>query len=178
MGDVLLAPDGTLASLDGPPVADPLGCLGHAVRLDGGCTLRSFFAMLRRYEVLLRLGDFFPAALAEAEACPASGCVTPLLSFLELRKTVSLIGYPGEPRIEVQTAFHGVAGGEPQELRFYSYEALLDLPLRLGRLRHMVLGDAVSVLECETAYGLFEVIEGVAWELGFHHVPKPCTLRR
>ena len=41
---------------------------------------------------------------------------------------------------------------------------------------HVVLGDTVSILEFDTAYGLFEFIEGVAWELGFHHVPKNCTI--
>ncbi len=178
MDTVLLTRDGTLQTAHGAPAADPLACLGLAARLEDGCSLRSVFAMLRRYEILLRLGEFLPAALAEAEACPPSGCATSLLGRLELQKTVRLIGFPGPARIEIQTVFCGMAGDEPQELRFFAYDVLLDLPLLLGSLRHEVLGDAVSVLTCETAYGLFELIDAVAWELGFHHVPKPCTVRR
>ncbi len=178
MDEVRLFPDGTIRDAGGAEISDPLGRLGHAVTLEPGYSLRSFFAMLGRHGVLVRLGEFLGDALAEAGACPPEGCVTPLLGGLELQKTVRLIGFPGEPRVEILTALRGVAGGETQEIRFYDFGAILDLPLRLGRLRHEVLGDTVSVLECETAYGLFECIEGVAWELGFHHVPKNCTLRR
>ena len=40
-------------------------------------------------------------------------------------------------------------------------ENLLDMPLKLGRLRHIVFGDKVDTLEFETVYSLFEFIDGV-----------------
>ena len=176
MRELRLFPDGTMRTAEGATVVDPLPCLGDAVQLEPGFSLRSFFAMLGRYAVLMRLGDFLEGAVAEAAACPPRGCVTPLLGCLEIQKTLKLIGFPGDPRLEIQTAFHGLAGTAIQEIRFFSYDKLLDMPIRLGKLKHVVLGDTVSVLEFDTAYGLFELIEGVAWELGFHHVPQNCTI--
>ena len=178
MPDASLFPDGTIRVGEGPVVIDPLPLLGHTIRLDPAYSLRSFFAMLGRYAALLRLGEFLEGALAEARACPPGGCVTASLQCLELRKVVRLIGFPGKPRVEILTVFDGLGGGERQEIRFVGFDSLLDMPVRLGKLRHEVLGDTVSVLECETEYGLFEMIEGVAWELGFHQVPQHCTLRR
>lgn len=178
MPDVSLFPDGTIRVGEGITVIDPLPLLGHTVRLEPAYSLRAFFAMLDRYPELLRLGEFLEGARAEVRACPPRGCVTASLECLELRKVVRLIGFPGTPRIEILTAFEGLGGGERQEIRFFGFDSLLDMPVRLGKLRHEILGDAVSVLECDTAYGLFEMIEAVAWELGFHHVPQHCTIRR
>ena len=107
MRELRLFPDGNIRTAEGAAVVDPLPCLGHAVHLEPGFSLRSFFAMLGRYDVLLRLGDFLGSAAAEVAACPPRDCVTPLLSCLEIQKTLKLIGFPGSPRLEIQTAFHG-----------------------------------------------------------------------
>jgi hypothetical protein len=52
------------------------------------------------------------------------------------------------------------------------------MPLRLGKLKHVVFGDKIDVFEFETVFSLFEFIDGVAWELSFHGAPEACELRR
>jgi hypothetical protein len=56
--------------------------------------------------------------------------------------------------------------------------SLLDLPFKLGKLKHIVFGDRVDIFEFETVYTLFEFIDGIAWQLGFHVTPEQCELRR
>ena len=57
-------------------------------------------------------------------------------------------------------------------------DSLLDLPLKLGKLKHIVFGDRVDIFEFDTVYTLFEFIDGIAWQLGFHAAPEQCELRR
>jgi hypothetical protein len=57
-------------------------------------------------------------------------------------------------------------------------ENLLDLPVKLGRLKHVIFGDRVDIFEFDTVYTLFEFIDGIAWELSFHGTPKQCEIRR
>ena len=52
----------------------------------------------------------------------------------------------------------------------------MDMPLKLGVLKHIVFGDKVDVFEFETVFNLFEFIEGIIWELSFQGTPKECTL--
>lgn len=188
-----LAKDGTLLR-DGRPVAEALPLLGAALELEEGCTLRSFFALLRRYPALQGLSEFLPQALAEAEACPDSGCRSEEFRCLVLGKSMELIGFPGPVRAETYTWLQGLglseltlgsaatepgaAGAESaglmeadKEIRFVPLARLLDAPLKLGGLKHVVLGDVDRKLFCETRFTLFEVVDGLAWELGFRGGP-------
>ena len=38
--------------------------------------------------------------------------------------------------------------------------------------------DRVDIFEFDTVYTLFELIDGIAWELSFHGTPKQCEIRR
>jgi len=155
---VFLASDGTLRAEGKPLGENVLGYLGHRIRLEEGYTLRSFFKMLAAFPVLSRLSDAF--------------------EFLQLARTVEMVGFPGKPRLEIFISFHGLAGEETGELRFLQLEHLLDMPLKLGRLKHVVFGDHVDVLTFETFYTLFEMIDTIGWELSFHGTPETCELRR
>lgn len=185
-----LTQDGTLTR-EGRPVSEALPLLGAALEFEEGCTLRSFFALLRRYPALQELSEFLPPALAEAEACPASGCRSEEFRCLVLGKTTELIGFPGPVRAETYTWLLGLGltelslGGAPsgpgaesaglmkadKEIRFIPLARLLDAPLKLGGLKHVVLGDVDRKLFCETRFTLFEVVDGLAWELGFRGGP-------
>ena len=57
-------------------------------------------------------------------------------------------------------------------------EQIFDMPVRIGKLKHVVFGDKVDVLEFDTVFNLFEFIEGIVWQLSFHRSPKECALRR
>lgn len=178
MDEIRLDKAGELSTADGP-VADPLGVLGHTLRLEPGVTLRSVFALLARHPVLLRLSPFLAEWAAEVPGMPESGCVTGDFQRLELGRSVEMVGFPGEPRTDIATLVYGANGSAARrDIRPLPLEQLLDMPLHLGPLRHVVLGDAPAQLEFATDYSLFDVLEGLGWQLGFHTFPKQCSLRR
>ena len=201
METVRLTRDGRLVGPGDVPVTDPLPALSLAISLEEGCTLRSFFLMLRRYPDLLKLSEFLPAVLADAEKCPVSGCLSDDISLLAVGKTMELIGFPGEPRAEPYLWLRGLAapsgGAVPpsldaeqpgvflaglmeanREIRFTPLEILLDTPLFLAGLKHVVLGDVDRSLFCETRFTLFEVVDGLAWEFGFRGGSQQCSIGR
>jgi hypothetical protein len=172
MNQVILTADGNLLT-----AAKPLAVLGHQVLLAPGCTLRSWFRMIERHAPFAELSDFFKILRAQYTCCPAERCSWPDFSALEFAKVVEMIGYPGEPRMEIYNALQGIAGGAGMEIRHLPLEVLLDVPLRLGRLRHVIFGDQVDTFSFETVYTLFEFIDGIAWELSFHGAPPECQMR-
>ena len=74
---------------------------------------------------------------------------------------LEMVGFPGKPRMEIYTSFLCLSGKEAVEVRLVQVEDLLDTPLSLGPLRHVVLGDEMDIFEFETVYTLFEFIEGI-----------------
>ena len=89
-----------------------------------------------------------------------------------------MIGFPGQPRLEIYTSLKAITGAERSEIRDFPLACLLDMPVRLGPLRHVVFGDSVDVFEFDTVFTLFEFIDGIAWELSFQNTPITCELRR
>lgn len=201
-----MSQDGLLLKAGDKPASDVMPLLPQALRLDPDCTLRSFFAMLIRYPDLQKLSGFLPAAVKEAESCPASGCRCDDIAALVLGKTMELIGFPGEPRAELYLWLRGLeprtleahtpgagmnaalegGGGWPlellleadREIRFIPLQILLDTPLMSSGLKHVVLGDVDRKLFCESRFSLFEVVDGLAWELGFQGGNQQCSLGR
>lgn len=203
---VHLTKDGLLLGPSGSE-SSPLAALCRPLRLEEGYSLRSFFSLLVRYPVLLQISQFLPAALEDAGKCPAVGCRTDEVSVLVLGKTVELIGFPGKPRSEIYIWLRGlvpasgagdsgsgsmdVSGKDfrssfppsglreaDRDIRFISLRLLLDTPLVLGGLQHVLLGDVDQRLFCETRFTLFEIIDGLAWELGFQGGTQQCSIGR
>ncbi len=178
MNTVTLQSDGALAQREQAIEADPLVFLNHQVELDRGYTLRSFFKMIERYPVFGKLNEFLPECLQQYRSCPDGECVAPEVGHLELYKTVEMMGFPGEPRLEIYPTLCGVQGSDSCEIKAFPLEQLLDMPVRIGKLKHVVFGDTVDVLEFDTVFNLFEFIEGIVWQLSFHRNPQACALRR
>jgi hypothetical protein len=177
MNAVTLKKDGTL-KLKGKTVAtDALDLLSFQVALEDTYTLRSFFKMLDNYTLLVKLNSFFPTYIEQYHNCPEQGCSAGWLDYLEFGKTVEMIGVP-DRRLEIYTSLFGVCDSETAEIKSMQLASLLDLPLKLGRLKHIVFGDRVDIFEFDTVYTLFEFIDGIAWQLGFHATPEQCELRR
>ncbi len=156
----------------------PLPFLNHGVELDAGYTLRSYFRLLETYPPLQELNAFASTLLEQVRKSPESGCVYGGFTHLEFNKTAEMIGFPGKPRMEIYTTFHGVDDTQSVEIRSLRVENLLDMPVKLGRLKHIVFGDKVDVFEFDTVYTLFEFVDGIAWELSFHGTPMECQIRR
>ncbi len=178
MNTVTLKTNGTLFTNGKLVDAEPLCCLGLKIELDPRVSVRSLFAMLERYPLLTRLNAFFPTYLEQYREAPADGCRCDDFDYIEFYKTVEMVGFPGEPRLEIYSSLKGIGESEPREIRNYELEQLLDMPLKLGRLKHIVFGDKVGQFEFATVFNLFEFIDGVVWELSFHGTLRACALRR
>ncbi len=178
MNSIRLQSDGVIIDSRKPVATDPLSYLSFRVELAEDFTLRSFFRMIASYPQLVKLNAFFPSYLEQYRACPEGNCVGAGFDFLEFGKTVEMIGYPGEPRLDIYHSLRGVCGTAAGEIRSSRLEQLLDLPLRLGKLKHVVFGDRMEDFEFDTVFTLFEFIDGIAWELSFHGTPDACDLRR
>ena len=171
MDTIRLRADGTLSS-----DATFAGLLRMKLEIDEDATLRSFFRLLRRCPLAREVAPGLAEALEEAEACPPAGCRYPGLEALRLAKRVELSGFPGAPRVDVYLAVEGV-GDDLPELRFFRLRDMLDTPLRTGRARHVLLGEAASELDAETSFTLFDLLEGMGWELGFQGGSLTCNLK-
>ena len=177
MNSVTLEANGILTAKAQAVVEDPLRYLGYQVRLVPDCTLRSYFNLLDNYASLTRLGDFFVMLREQYAKCPQQDCLWPAYSCLEFTKVVEMIGFPGDPRLDVYNTLQGRQDAKVEEIRMLPLAVLIDMPIRLGRLRHVIFGDSVDTFEFETIYTLFEFIDGIAWELSFHGTPLECQIR-
>ena len=175
---MILTKEGAIVQNGKTVASDPLMFLSAMVNLETGYTLRSYFQLLERYALLRQLNPFFPSYLEQYHASPKSECIFEGFDHLELSKTVEMIGFPGKPRLEIYSLFYGVHGSETGEIKSIQIGDLLDMPVTLGKLKHIVFGDKVDIFEFDTVFNLFEFIEGIAWELSFHGTPRQCELRR
>ena len=174
---VSLKRDGTIHYKQNAVDSDVLQYLSYQIKLEEDYTLRSFFEMIDKYALLGKLNCFFPTYIEQYLDCPDQGCDSGTIDHLEFLKTVEMIGYP-EKCLEVYSSLRGILDTEPVEIRSLQLNSLLDLPLMLGRLKHVVFGDRVDIFEFDTVFTLFEFIDGITWELSFHVIPEQCELRR
>ena len=172
-----LKKDGTIYHKESAVDSDILKYLSYQIGLEVPYTLRSFFGMVEKYELLGRLNSFLPTCIEQYLNCPEQGCESDIIDHLEFAKTVELIGVP-EKRLEIYSSIRGIHKSDSVEIRALQLNSLLDMPLKLGRLKHVVFGDRVDILEFDTVFTLFEFIDGITWELSFHVIPEQCELRR
>ncbi len=178
MNPLRLEADGTLWLRDQALADDVIACLGHPLKLSAACTLRSFFRLLDREKGLQRLNCFAPSFLARYHQSPDHACLFPGIAHLQLTRIIEMTGFPGTPAIRIFVNLEGVGtDGAPQPIKAAGIEQLLEIPLRLGRLKHIVFGDRIDTLEFDTLFNLFEFIDGICWELSFHNLPDQCRLR-
>ena len=177
MFSVSLKRDGAIHYKQRAVVSEVLKYLSYQITLEEAYTLRSFFEMINQYKLLGKLNSFFPTYIEQYAACPEQGCDSETIDYLEFIKTVEMIGYP-EKGLEIYSSICGIKNNDTLEIRSLQLNGLLDLPLKLGRLKHVVFGDRVDIFEFDTVFTLFEFIDGITWELSFHVIPEQCELRR
>jgi hypothetical protein len=176
MNQITLLNDGSIIESNKIVPGDSLMILGCQVELEQGYTLRSFFRMFEKYALLVKLDAFVADCRQRYLRCPKGHCTSDDIDHLQFYKTVEMIGFPGEPRLEIYNTLCGARGGENLEIKSFHLENLLDMPLKLGVLKHIVFGDKVDVFEFDTVFSLFEFIEGIIWELSFQGTPKECAI--
>lgn len=176
MNTIALLPDGRLAHHERIVEGDPLSYLGFQVAVEPECCLRSFFRMLESHAVLARLNPFSLSFMDSYRTSPGSGCRIGGVQRLELSRTVEMIGFPGDPSMQIFVSLEGRCGTETCDIKPFWLEQLLDLPLQLGRLKHLVFGDQMDRFDFETGFNLFELIDGICWQLSFHNLPEQCRI--
>ena len=172
-----LKKDGAIYHQEHTVDSDVLKYLSYQIGLEDKYTLRSFFEMIEKYELLGRLNSFLPTCIEQYLSCPQQGCESDIIDHLEFSKTVEMIGYP-DKKLEIYSSIRGILEKDAVEIRSLQLNSLLDMPLKLGRLKHVVFGDRVDIFEFDTVFTLFEFIDGITWELSFHVIPEQCELRR
>ena len=177
MNTVTLKKDGSINHKGKTVQSDALSLLSSQIKLDEGYSLRSFFEMLGKYTLFAELNEFFPMYLEQYHTDAEDGGDAGLLDYLEFGKTVEMIGVP-DKRLEIYISLFGVHRSQTSEIKSMQLNRLLDIPLKLGRLKHIVFGDRVDIFEFDTVYTLFEFIDGIGWQLSFHATPEQCELRR
>ncbi|WDP88362.1 MAG: hypothetical protein HUN04_00810 [Desulfobacter sp.] len=155
----------------------PLKLLSHLIELEQGFTLASFFAMVDRYNILIQLSEMLEPLAVMARVAgddyPAADGIDRLVFY----KTIAMKGFPGKPGVEIYNSLKGVKGDEILGLKFFQMESLLEHELCLGELKHIIFGDSQDMFTYETHYSLYELIEGVSWELSFNFNPLQCSIR-
>lgn len=178
MNIIRLQADGSLVDARSAPIRDVLPHFSSRVELADDFSLRGYFNIVGQHPVLTELNSFFPAYLEQYHQCPPQNCTGAGFDWLEFGKTIEMIGFPGEPRIDIYHSLVGVSADQTSELKSSRLEGLLDLRLKLGKLKHIILGDKVDIFRFDTVFNLFEFIDGIAWELSFHGTPDACDIRR
>jgi hypothetical protein len=146
--------------------------------LGEAASLRSFFSMLESYPLLTRISPFCPDLLGQYGRLPEAGCHYEACEALEFSKTIEMIGFPGDPKLEIYRSLTGrqAEGDKRLDLKLVPLGRLLDMPLGLGPLRHVIFGDNIDTFVFDTVYTLFEFVDGVAWQLGFQSAPEVCHI--
>jgi len=178
MGKIFIDSSGNLLKKGQKQIGPVLKLLGNPIELDKAFTLRSFLLMIRRYPELKNLSEILEPLL---EIIPKNDSVKNKINDIEslvFYKTIEILGFPGKPKLTVYNSLKGVIQKKTKDLKFFHPETLLDHTLTLGKLKHIVFGDKEDIFEYETVYTLFELVEGVAWELSFNFNPLQCSIRR
>ena len=181
METIQIRKDGTILKKNKPVRTHCLDLLGHSVCLAPDFMLASFFQMVRAYPQLKKVSPLFEAFLG---IIPETGPVperSDEIKGLTFYKTIEIIGFPGTPAIQIYNSLKGRMPDklhEPMDLKFFHLESLLGHTLSLGQLQHIVFGDNQDIFSFDTFYTLFELLEGIAWELSFNFNPLECSIRR
>ncbi|MBT3177760.1 MAG: hypothetical protein HOG03_11020 [Desulfobacula sp.] len=178
MEKIFLHKNGVITKKGKKTITSVLKLLGNTIEIDEIFTLGSFFAMVKKYPDLKNISEILEPLLEIILKNRGSEFKTEELESLLFYKIIEIKGFPGSPNLNFYTNLKGVVGKEILDLKFFHLENLLDLKLKLGKLKHVVFGDREDAFQYETFYTLFEFVEGIAWELSFNFNPLECSIRR
>jgi len=178
MEKILLHHTGFITKKDRKISASVLKILGNCIELDEKFTLGSFFHMVRLYPDLKNISDIL-VPLLDIISKNGGLCIkTEELDALIFYKTIEIKGFPGKPSLNMYNSLKGICNKTAKDLKFFHLETLLNHTLTLGKVKHIVFGDTEDIFQYDTFYTLFELVEGIAWELSFNFNPLQCSIRR
>ncbi|MCG8637693.1 MAG: hypothetical protein MI863_27960 [Desulfobacterales bacterium] len=177
MENIVLTQGGRILKRGVPFTGNPISLLSHLVTLEHGFRLSSFFAMVRAHTDYIQLSELAEPLLSMAEEAGKGYPKSAELDGLVFYKTIAMKGFPGKPGVEIYNSLKGVKGEKHLGLKFFQMAGLLEHELRLGELKHIIFGDGQDMFTYETHYSLYELIEGVIWEMSFNFNPLQCSIR-
>ncbi|NOX32851.1 MAG: hypothetical protein GXP56_03815 [Deltaproteobacteria bacterium] len=178
MEKIYLKKDGTITK-KGKKITSPvLKLLGNTIEFDENFTLGSFFMMVDLYPDLKNTSEILEGLVEIVSKNNCPGIKTDELNSLVFYKTIEIKGFPGNPSLNFYNSLKGIFNKSLKDLKFFHLETLLDHKLNLGKLTHVVFGDKEDIFQYETFYTLFELMEGITWELSFNFNPLQCSIRR
>ncbi len=178
MEKIFIDPSGRILKKGQKQIGPALKLLGKPIELDKAFTLKSFFLMLDQYPELKQISEILESLLKIVTGNDGLGAKTHEIESLVFYKTIEIQGFPGKPKLNMYNSLKGVMNKTAKDLKFFHLETLMDHTITLGKLKHIVFGDKEDIFQYETFYTLFELVEGVAWELSFNFNPLQCSIRR
>lgn len=178
MEKIIIHPDGEITKNGKKLAASVLKLLGNSIQIDEKFRLASFFMMINLYPDLKNISEILEPLLEIISKTGGSKMKTEELDSLLFYKTIEIKGFPGIPSLTFYNSLKGVFNKKTKDLKAFHLETLLDHRLKLGKLKHVVFGDREDIFQYETFYTLFELVEGIAWELSFNFNPLQCSIRR
>ncbi|HCY83658.1 MAG TPA: hypothetical protein DHV36_00820 [Desulfobacteraceae bacterium] len=177
MDKIRVSTDGRIIKRGKPFSGNPLSLLAHMVDLEPGFTLNSFFSMVAQNAVFTELSALVQPLSAMAAKAGKGYPKAHEIDGLVFYKTIAMKGFPGKPGVDIYNSLKGVKADETIGLKFFQMESLLEHDFCLGELKHIIFGDSQDMFTYDTHYSLFELIEGVTWELSFNFNPLQCSIR-
>lgn len=177
--DILtLTSEGRVLTKNKKAAKEILPLLSNTICLAPGFSLASFFEMVQHYPDLMRLSHYLEPLVKIGDTGDAQAVKSGEIQQLVFYKTIAMKGFPGTPRVEIYNSLKGVQDNKMISLKFFQIETLAAHELTLGKLEHVIFGDGQEMFTYDTCYSLFELVEGIAWDLSFCFNPIQCTLRR
>ena len=163
---------------------DVLAYLMETVELAEGFTVRDYFKIVEKHEMLHLLDHYFEPFLEEVRKCPAEGCTDSDHVAIEFRKYVSA-DFGDDAHISMDYSLICKTPDEhttPDEngythygISFVPMSKLLDVPITFGKLGiHRISNKKAEEFSYEfiTYYSLWDFIRGFIWEISFYGVPE------
>ncbi len=176
MEKICLTKEGAILKKNKAVTGNVFSLLSHTIELAPGFTLASFFALISQYPCLIKMSELLDTYLTMATASPQFP-QTREIEGLVFFKTIAMKGFPGKPGIQIYNSLKGIKNNQTRDLKFFQMESLLEHELILGELKHIIFGDGQDMFTYETFYSLFELIEGITWEMSFNFNPLQCSIR-
>ncbi len=178
MEKVCIHNDGMITKKGKPVRGTALKLLGDTIKFGPGFTLGSFFLAMENYPEIKETSDLLEPILEIVRNAPSPEYKTDEIDKLIFYKIIEIKGFPGPPALNIYNTLKGQVKGQVKDLKFFHIETLLGHQLSLGQLKHIVFGDREDMLQYDTHYTLFELVDSIVWELSFNFNPLECSIRR
>jgi hypothetical protein len=151
---------------------DILCYLRHAVELESGFTLRSYFKLIENYPALQSLDYYFFGYVDEYKEAPKKNCVMEDISRIELSNVIDLSEDEGVSDVQAWINFSGRDKTDENQgwaLDFSPLAEMLDIPIALSgcRVNDCTKQNLTTRKYKEYSFSFWEFLMGIIDEISF-----------